>query len=37
MDTLREQIRQEHGELTDSVKVLREVREERLNDIMGLS
>ncbi|MEJ2748172.1 MAG: type II toxin-antitoxin system Phd/YefM family antitoxin [Anaerolineae bacterium] len=37
MDALREQIRQEHGELTDSVEVLREVREERLNDIMGLS
>lgn len=36
MDALREQIRQEHGELTDSVEVLREVREERLNDIMGL-
>ena len=37
MDALREQIRQDHGELTDSVEVLREVREERLNDLMGLS
>lgn len=36
MDALREQIRQEHGELSDSVEVVREVREERLNDIIGL-
>lgn len=37
MDALREQIRQEFGELTDSVDVLHEVREERLDDLMGLS
>ena len=37
MGTLREQIQQEFGILTDSVEVLREVREERLHDIMGLS
>ncbi len=36
MDALREQIRQEFGELTDSVDVLHEVREERLDDLMGL-
>jgi prevent-host-death family protein len=37
MGALREQIQQEFGILTDSVEVLREVREERLHDIMGLS
>lgn len=37
MDALREQIRQEFGELTNSVDVLHEVREERLDDLMGLS
>ncbi len=33
MDALREQIYQEFGELPNSVEILREVREERLNDI----
>ncbi len=33
MDTLRDSM----NEMTDSVEVLREVREERLNDLMGLS